>query len=213
MPRTLVVSWVQPVFPNAPSLSYVVTYAAAASGVEMTAMTQGDLTVTITGLSPFTNYSITVQACSAGGCGQQSTEIIALTTEEGIMSTNGIEHLTQPLYYYIVHMPMHSTVWEVCRIHCLTTPKLSYVKRSKVTNWGDSNWCAMARASVTGLVIAGEVSFQIKFYGSGKWTSIEKSWACSVRRLTGQAMLWMHGCRYPQYTFTEAPTVLYSSVF
>jgi hypothetical protein len=46
-------------------------------------MTSEELTVTITGLLPFTNYSITVQACSEAGCGPQSAEIIALTNEEG----------------------------------------------------------------------------------------------------------------------------------
>ena len=81
MGRTLVVTWAQPTYPNAPSLSYVVTYTATPSGVEMAAMTQ-DLTSSITGLSPFTNYSIAVQACSEVGCGAQSSEVMALTREE-----------------------------------------------------------------------------------------------------------------------------------
>lgn len=83
MLRTLVVTWAEPASLNAPLVSYVVRYSDFSSvegNMEMT----GGLTVTITGLSPFTSYSITVQACSEVGCGPQSTQITALTGEEGI---------------------------------------------------------------------------------------------------------------------------------
>ena len=93
MGRTLVVTWAQPTYPNAPSLSYMVTYTAATTpGVEMAVTTQ-DLTSTITGLSPFTNYSITVQACSEVGCGAQSSEVIALTREEGTVACWHVFHI------------------------------------------------------------------------------------------------------------------------
>lgn len=85
MTRALVVTWLAPDLPNSPSVSYVVRYrAASSSGEEIAGMT-GDLAFTITGLSPFTNYSVTVQACSEVGCGTDSEAVTALTIEEGMI--------------------------------------------------------------------------------------------------------------------------------
>ena len=46
--------------------------------------TTSDQTFEITGLSPFTSYSFTVQACSDAGCGPETTPVSQLTEEEGM---------------------------------------------------------------------------------------------------------------------------------
>ena len=42
-----------------------------------------DTNYIITGLDPYTNYSITVLACTSNGCGDQSDVVIGTTAEEG----------------------------------------------------------------------------------------------------------------------------------
>lgn len=86
MTGILVVSWAPPTYPNAPTLNYTVSYVASslASGERAEVTTGADeVGVVIPGLLPFTNYSVTVQACSEVGCGLESEEIIKQTLEEG----------------------------------------------------------------------------------------------------------------------------------
>lgn len=86
MLRTLVVTWNLPTYVNAPTVNYAVTYYAVTSlsGGGMSLTTGPDeLTAIVSGLVPFTDYSITVQACSEEGCGPESEEITQKTLEEG----------------------------------------------------------------------------------------------------------------------------------
>ena len=82
--RVLTVSWAQPTYLNAPTVNYTVTYYTTGSSEDTTVVTGPDeLRVVLPGLLPFTNYSVTVQACSEAGCGLASDVITQVTLEEG----------------------------------------------------------------------------------------------------------------------------------
>lgn len=82
--RTLLVMWEEPTDLYAPTVSYVVRYGVTPSTGEESMEMTSDETLEITGLSPFTSYSITVQACSGAGCGPESLPVAQLTEEEGM---------------------------------------------------------------------------------------------------------------------------------
>ena len=76
--RTLIVEWEPPSSPEGIITTYMVTYN------DITVDTSNnDTNYTITGLDPYTNYSITVLACTSNGCGDQSDVVIGTTAEEG----------------------------------------------------------------------------------------------------------------------------------
>ena len=78
MLKTLIVEWEPPSSPEGIITTYMVTYN------DVTVDTNNnDTNYTITGLDPYTNYSITVLACTSNGCGDQSDVVIGTTTEEG----------------------------------------------------------------------------------------------------------------------------------
>ena len=69
--------------PNGPIVRYVVHYSAVDSGETQTANTS-DTVLDLTGLAPFTNYSVSVQACTVVGCGDLSPPSMQDTQEEGM---------------------------------------------------------------------------------------------------------------------------------
>ena len=76
--RTLIVQWEPPSSPGGIITAYMVNYD------NMTVdITNNDTNYTITGLDPYTNYSITVIACTSNGCGNESNVVIGTTAEEG----------------------------------------------------------------------------------------------------------------------------------
>jgi len=78
--RTLVVDWEPPSNPGGIITTYMVTYN------DITISTNGNDTMyTIMGLDPFTNYTISVTACTYNGCGNQTEVVIGTTAEEGIL--------------------------------------------------------------------------------------------------------------------------------
>ena len=77
MLRTLIIEWRPPSNPGGTITTYMVTYNATID------TNSRDTTYTITGLDPYTNYSISVIACTDNGCGNQSDVIIGTTEEEG----------------------------------------------------------------------------------------------------------------------------------
>ena len=78
MLRTLIVQWEPPSSPGGVITTYMVTY-------DDTTVDNisNDTTYTITGLEAYTNYSITVIACTSNGCGNESDIVIGTTEEEG----------------------------------------------------------------------------------------------------------------------------------
>jgi len=78
MLRTLIVEWEPPSMPGGVITTYMVTY----DNITMD-ISSNDTIYTITGLSPYTNYSITVLACTSNGCGNNSDVTIGTTAEEG----------------------------------------------------------------------------------------------------------------------------------
>lgn len=89
----LVVTWDQPTYLNAPTVNYTVAYYRTTSSERVLQMTGPDqLGATISNLLPFTNYSITVQACSEAGCGLESDTVIQLTLEEGVRTVDPLSH-------------------------------------------------------------------------------------------------------------------------
>ena len=85
MIRTLVVRWMPPSYLNAPSVYYTVNYRRTAHDEDVSSQNteQDEVQTIIINLIPFTNYTISVLACSDAGCGPESMEITQLTIEEG----------------------------------------------------------------------------------------------------------------------------------
>ena len=78
MLKSLIVQWEPPSSPEGIITTYMVTYD------DITVHTNNnDTTYTITGLEAYTNYSITVIACTSNGCGNESDAVIGTTAEEG----------------------------------------------------------------------------------------------------------------------------------
>ena len=81
MLRALVVDWESPSNPGGIITTYMVTYN------DITISTNGNDTMyTIMVLDPFTDYTISVTACTNNGCGNQTDVVIGTTAEEGIYS-------------------------------------------------------------------------------------------------------------------------------
>ena len=79
MLRALVVDWESPSNPGGIITTYMVTYD------NITVDTGDDnTTYTIMGLDVFTNYTISVAACTDNGCGNQTDVVIGTTAEEGV---------------------------------------------------------------------------------------------------------------------------------
>ena len=72
---------------NGPITSYSVVHMLVAMGTRMENSTNATSLV-LDRLEPYANYTIVVQACTTGGCGPFSEEIIALTQEEGMCKVN-----------------------------------------------------------------------------------------------------------------------------
>ena len=78
MLKSLTIQWEPPSSPEGIITTYMVTYD------DITVHTNNnDTTYTITGLVAYTNYSITVIACTSNGCGNKSDVVIGTTAEEG----------------------------------------------------------------------------------------------------------------------------------
>lgn len=91
MLRSLLVTWSEPLPLNAPTVNYTVFVGQVgmSPGDRMEYRTGPDeLSFLVPGLSPYTNYSVSVMACSMAGCGPESDPIIQVTLEEGTKSIN-----------------------------------------------------------------------------------------------------------------------------
>lgn len=78
MLRTLIVQWEPPSSSGGIITTYMVTY----NGVTVDTRSN-NTSYSITGLDPYTNYSITVIACTSNGCSNESDVVIGTTEEEG----------------------------------------------------------------------------------------------------------------------------------
>ena len=98
MLRTLVVDWESPSNPGGIITTYTVTY-------DNTTVDTGDSNTTyvIMGLDVFTNYTISVTACTDNGCGNQTDVVIGATAEEGMYSCRSLKNIIETLYicFYI----------------------------------------------------------------------------------------------------------------
>ena len=98
MLRTLVVDWEPPSNPGGIITTYMVTY-------DNTTVDTSDSSTTyvIMGLDVFTNYTISVTACTDNGCGNQTDVVIGTTAEEGMYSCRNLrtslKHFTFFLYF------------------------------------------------------------------------------------------------------------------
>lgn len=85
MLRTLVVTWMEPLPLNAPTVNYTVLIGLVDGSPDNRTMFltgPDELSFTVTDLLPFTNYSVSVLACSAAGCGDESLPVIQNTMED-----------------------------------------------------------------------------------------------------------------------------------
>ena len=98
MLRALVVDWESPSNPGGIITTYMVTY-------DNTTVNTGDSNTTyvIMGLDIFTNYTISVTACTNNGCGNQTDVVIGTTAEEGMYSCRSLKNIIETLYicFYI----------------------------------------------------------------------------------------------------------------
>lgn len=88
-PRTLVVTWMQPLPLNAPTVNYTVLIEIAgetSTPEDQLNFTTGFdvLSFIVRNLRPFTNYSVVVVARSEAGFGGESAPIYVVTIEEGM---------------------------------------------------------------------------------------------------------------------------------
>ena len=82
--RALSVTWSVPQAINAPRIDlYNISFTEADSVVVEYADSTALLS-NLTGLQPFTEYSVAVQACTSAGCGGFSTAVNATTLQEGM---------------------------------------------------------------------------------------------------------------------------------
>ena len=88
--RSLTLTWTAPSMPNGVILYYTVSYGNGSVVSNSTA-----LAATVTGLSPFTNYSFLVMACNTAGCSQ--TNLVTQQTQEAVpeeVSPPGVRDLS-----------------------------------------------------------------------------------------------------------------------
>ena len=92
--RELVVDWESPSNPGGIITTYMVTY-------DNTTVNTGDSNTTyvIMGLDIFTNYTISVTACTDNGCGNQTDVVIGATAEEGMYNCRSLKNIIETLYF------------------------------------------------------------------------------------------------------------------
>ncbi len=69
--------------PNGPDLEYDVRYSETELGSSSGNVTTRSLSTVLTDLEPFTNYSVSVRACTTGICGLFTAATIVETEQEG----------------------------------------------------------------------------------------------------------------------------------
>ena len=96
MLRALVVNWESPSNPGGIITTYMVTY-------DNTTVNTGDSNTTyvIMGLDVFTNYTISVTACTDNGCGNQTDVVIGATAEEGMCSVAIKKKSKRTLFFFV----------------------------------------------------------------------------------------------------------------
>ena len=79
-PRNLTVTWAEPTSTNGDIINYNINI----DDRTMLLNSSGNGTeFVVTGLEPYTEYSVRVQACTSEGCGPFSNEILTTTLQEG----------------------------------------------------------------------------------------------------------------------------------
>ena len=78
--RNLTVTWAEPTSTNGDIINYNINIDDRAMLLESSGM---GTEFVVTGLEPYTEYSVRVQACTSEGCGPLSNEILNTTSEEG----------------------------------------------------------------------------------------------------------------------------------
>ena len=79
MLRTLIVMWEPPSHPDGIITTYMVIHNSTTTDTR-----SNDTAYTITGLDPYTTYSVSVIACTDNDCGDESDVVIETTEEEGV---------------------------------------------------------------------------------------------------------------------------------
>ena len=79
-PGDLTVTWEEPSSTNGEIINYNISVIGGAMVIESSGM---GTEFVVTGLEAFTDYSVTVQACTSEGCGPFSNEIMNATLQEG----------------------------------------------------------------------------------------------------------------------------------
>ena len=79
-PGNFSVTWAEPTSTNGEIINYNIDINDGAMLIESSAI---GTEFVVTGLEPFTDYSVRVQACTSEGCGPFSNEIINITLQEG----------------------------------------------------------------------------------------------------------------------------------
>ena len=83
-PGSLTVTWAEPASTNGEIINYNISINDGAMLIESSGM---GTEFVVTGLEPYTDYSVRVQACTSEGCGPFSNEILNTTLQEGEICT------------------------------------------------------------------------------------------------------------------------------
>ena len=78
--QSIQIAWSEPDFPNGVITSY--TIALQPDNIQVVHTGLDDLQVEVSGLSPFTNYTVTLAACNSAGCSEERTAMV--TTLEDV---------------------------------------------------------------------------------------------------------------------------------
>lgn len=81
--RNLTATWSAPTMTNGMITEYILRYSPTDEESEEREEGITETEFTVTGLVPYTNYTVSVQACTSEGCGPFSNEISAETLQEG----------------------------------------------------------------------------------------------------------------------------------
>ena len=102
---SLTARWSAPTMPNGIITEYILRYSPSDGGSGRREEGITGTEFTLTGLVPYTSYTVSVQACTFEGCGPFSNEISAETLQEGTVLSAACLKCNSKLFkfMYVLH--------------------------------------------------------------------------------------------------------------
>ena len=109
-PGDLTVTWEEPSSTNGEIINYNISVNVRAMVIESSGM---GTEFVVTGLEPFTDYSVRVQACTSEGCGPFSNEIMNATLQEGEICIYNTAML-RVMIAYVMIIHVYTCTYHMC---------------------------------------------------------------------------------------------------